>query len=122
MTPDPYRNAYEKALSDLTVICETFEQLSSRKKLVESLVSALQPIFSSTQQATPESSSIVEVPAPQSSQEMTTETQESTNETESRYSFLDVPAPLPAESDGNPFERRVKANFRFKGLATQRSF
>ena len=122
MTPDPYRNAYEKALSDLTVICETFEQLSSRKKLVESLVSALQPIFSSTQQATPESSSILEMPAPESSHEMNVETQESADEAEHRYSFLDVPAPLPTETEGNPFERRVKANFRFKGLATQRSF
>ena len=122
MTPDPYRNAYQKALADLTVICETFEQLSNRKKLVESLVSALQPIFSSTQLATPELSSIAEMPALESSHEMTVEAQEPTNETESHYSFLDVPAPLPAESDGNPFERRVKANFRFRGLATQRSF
>jgi hypothetical protein len=121
MTPDPYRNAYQKALADLTVIGETFEQLSNRKKLVESLVSALQPIFSSTRQALPENSSVIEMPAPQSSHEMSTEAQEPANETESHYSFLDVPAPLP-ESDGDPFERRVKANFRFRGLATQRSF
>ena len=123
MTPDAYRNAYQKALADLTVICETFEQLSSRKKLVESLVSALQPIFSSTQQAASETSAVIEMPAPQSSHEMTAEAEEPANETtESHYSFLDVPAPLPAESDGDPFERRVKANFRFKGLAAQRSF
>jgi hypothetical protein len=122
MTPDPYRNAYQKALADLTVICETFEQLSSRKKLVENLVSALQPIFSSTEHAAPESSSILEMPALHSAQEISAETSEPTDEAEHRYSFLDVPAPLPADTEGNPFERRAKANFRFRGLATQRSF
>lgn len=122
MTSDPYRNAYQKALEDLTEISVRFEQLNSRKRHVENLVSALQPIFSSRQQSVSETSSVVEMPTPQSSPEMSAESQEPVNETESRYSFLDVPAPLPAESDGNPFERRTKANFRFRGLATQRSF
>ncbi|WP_348262507.1 hypothetical protein P8935_22255 [Telmatobacter sp. DSM 110680] len=121
MTPDPYRNAYQKALEDLTVISETFEQLSNRKKHVENLVLALQPIFSSAQSDAPTSSSIVEMHAPQTSHEMSLETPEPTAETEHRFSFLNVPAPLP-ESDGDPFERRVKANFRFRGLSAQRSF
>jgi hypothetical protein len=119
MTPDPYRNAYEKAIADLTNISDGFEQLLTRKRKVENLIAALQPIFSSEQQASHGTSSVVEMPAPQNSQETSAETQESAHEGEQRYSFLDVPAPLP-ESDGDPFERRVKANFRFKGLAAQR--
>jgi hypothetical protein len=38
------------------------------------------------------------------------------------YSFLQVPNPLPENSDGDPFKHRAKATFRFKGLAAQRSF
>ena len=121
MTPDPYRSAYQKALEDLTVIAEKFEQLSNRKKHVENLVLALQPIFSSAQHDAPVSASVLEMPTPPTSQGVSTETQEPGDEAEHRFSFLDVPAPLP-ESDGDPFERRVKANFRFRGLAAQRSF
>ena len=119
MTADPYRSAYQKALEDLTVISEKFEQLNNRKRHVENLVLALQPILSSAQPDVPANSSIVEMPASQTSHEMSSETPETTDE-EHRFSFLDVPAPLP-ESDGDPFERRVKANFRFRGLAAQRS-
>ena len=119
MTPDPYRNAYQKALEDLTVISNRFEQLSNRKKHVENLVLALQRIFSPAQHDSRESAPIAEMPSPQIAPEMSAET--NADEAEHRFSFLDVPAPLP-ESDGDPFERRVKANFRFKGLAAQRSF
>lgn len=121
MTPDPYHHAYQKALEDLTAISESFEQLNNRKKHVENLVLALQPIFSSAQHDASSNSSIVEMSAPQTSPEMSAETQEPADEAEHRFSFLDVPAPL-TESDGDPFERRVKANFRFRGLAAQRSF
>jgi hypothetical protein len=121
MTSDPYRNAYQKALEDLTAIAGEFEQLSNRKKHVENLVLALQPILSSAKHDAPVSSSVVEMPAPHTSLEVSADTQETSSEAEHRFSFLDVPAPLP-ESDGDPFERRVKANFRFRGLAAQRSF
>ncbi len=42
MTPDPYRNAYAKALEDLTLISAKFEWLTTRKKNVESLILALE--------------------------------------------------------------------------------
>lgn len=54
MTSDPYRKAYEKAIEDLTQISQTFERLSARKKLVENLVSAMQPIFATMEHATQE--------------------------------------------------------------------
>src|SRR5437016_1877513 len=88
MTPDPYRNAYQKALTDLTSISETFEQLSIRKKHVEKLVMALQPIFSSTRHDAPASASIVEMSAPQASEEVSKEIQESADEADHRFSFL----------------------------------
>ena len=119
MTSDPYRSAYQKALEDLTNIAREFEQLSGRKKHVENLVLALQPIFAAATHEAPASSSVVEMASPKAAQ-VSPELQPA-EEAEHRFSFLDVPAPLP-ESDGDPFERRVKANFRFRGLAAQRSF
>ena len=121
MTPDPYRNAYEKALADLTVIADRFEQLRTRKKSVENLIAALQPIFISAQQAPPEATAISQVEMQHIQQNSSQETEEVASEPAGSYSFLDVPAPLP-ESDGDPFERRTKASFRFKGLSVQRSF
>ena len=44
MTPDPYRSAYEKALADLSFIAERHEWLNTRKRHVENLISALQPV------------------------------------------------------------------------------
>ena len=118
MTPDPYRKAYEKALEDLTLISERFEQLQARKKLVENLISVMQPIFSTQEHAAPETAA-TEIKTPHISQENPAETEGPAGAAES-YSFLDVPAPLPA-SDGDPFQRRVSANFRFRGLSAQRS-
>ena len=116
MTTDAYRKAYETAIEDLTQISQTFERLSARKKLVENVLAALQPVFASTDTAASEVPPHVQMDSPQASQETQTEG------SETAFSFLDVPAPLPAETDGDPFQRRVKANFRFKGLATQRAF
>jgi hypothetical protein len=118
MTPDPYRNAYEKALADLSFIAERHEWLNARKRHVENLISALQPVFDSGNQSALESSTSTAATVPQ---EISAEAEESANEAVEKYSFLDVPAPLP-QSDGDPFERRVKASFRFKGLSAQRSF
>lgn len=118
MTADPYRFAYETALAEITEITAKFEQLRTRKSQVENLIAVLQPIFEgeaggsaavATQQAMPEEQSVS--PIVNSS-----EAEEQTN-----YSYLDVPNPLP-EGDGDPFERRVKTTFRFKGLAAQRSY
>jgi hypothetical protein len=122
MTSDPYRKAYEKAIEDLTQISQTFERLSARKKLVENLVSAMQPIFATMEHATQETPSHATIETPQVAHEESTSALE-TAEPAGGYSFLDVPAPLPSESDGDPFQRRVRAgNFRFKGLAAQRSY
>jgi hypothetical protein len=116
MTPDPYRQAYEKAIEDLALISQKFERLCTRKKLVENLVTALEPVFNSDMQSTPEASAPVEIP--QAPQEVAAEA-ESPTEPPAGYSFLDVPAPLP-EGDGDPFQRRVRGNFRFRGLSVQR--
>ncbi len=118
MTPDPYRNAYEKALEDLSFIAERHEWLNTRKRHVENLISALQPVFDSGNQSALENSRSTAATAPQ---EIRMDAEKSASEAGENYSFLDVPAPLPA-SDGDPFERRVKASFRFRGLSAQRSF
>jgi hypothetical protein len=118
MTPDPYRNAYDKALEDLSLIAAKFEWLNTRKKLVENLVKAMQPLFKSDGQAAPEASANAQEETPQASQEVAAEAG-APAEAPDGYSFLDVPAPLP-EGDGDPFQRRVRANFRFRGLAVQR--
>lgn len=122
MTPDPYRKAYEKALEDVTQIADTFERLSARKKMVENLLLALQSILTRelAPQETPSAPATIEIPQPV--HEESDETIESA-EPAAGYSFLDVPAPLPTDSDGDPFQRRVRAaNFRFKGHAAHRSY
>lgn len=120
MTPVPYRIAYEKALADLSIIAERYEWLNTRKRHVENLISALQPVFASGNQSALENSAGAAT-VPTTPQEITAEAEVPASEAVDNYSFLDVPAPLPA-SDGDPFERRVKASFRFKELSAQRSF
>ena len=122
MTSDPYRKAYETAVEDLTQISETFERLSARKKLVENVVLALQSVFARTEDASPEIPAQATIETAQAAHEESTEVSD-TGEPPAGYSFLDVPAPLPTESDGDPFQRRVRAgNFRFKGHAAHRSY
>ena len=89
---------------------------SGRKTKIENLVQALQPFFAEGQ-----------VPATSAQQQPgdvqpELAAQEGTEAPEG-YSFRDVPNPLPdvSEAGGDPFQRRVKATFRFKGLATQRA-
>jgi len=121
MTPDPYRQAYDKAVDDLTQISHQFEQLSTRKKQVENLLLAFQPIFATREHSSQELPSHTSIENPQVASEAPTEALESA-EPEGGYSFLDVPAPLPTETDGDPFQRRVKAGtFRFKGHAAHRA-
>lgn len=123
MTMDAYRNAYETALEELTEIHAKFEQLRTRKGQVENLINALHSVFSPDEvraEATPSAAEMTQVETaaavPQSDP-----VPEPESEAPSGYSYLDVPNPLP-ESDGDPFQRRVKAAFRFRGLATQRSY
>ena len=113
-TPNPYRVAYEAALSEIAEITVKFEQLRQRKGQVEHLLTALQAYL------TP-AASIEQHPSVSFEPEMHPETAELESESEQTYSYLDVPNPLPT-GDGDPFQRRVKTSFRFKGLAAQRSF
>jgi hypothetical protein len=114
MNPQPYQNAYDTAIAELTEIAAAFEKLRVRKTQIENLVQALQPYFGGEQN-------------PAASQEqpgsVVPEIAASEADPPEGYSFRDVPNPLPdiSETGGDPFQRRVKATFRFKGLATQRS-
>jgi hypothetical protein len=116
MNPHPYRNAYDAAINELTDITAAFERLRTRKSQIEGLVLALQPFFDSQ---APAPTQHAELPEPRSA-ELTADDAEPP----AGYSFRDVPNPLPdiSETGGDPFQRRVKTTFRFKGLATQRSY
>jgi hypothetical protein len=123
MTTDAYRKAYEAALGELTNIHEKFEQLRTRKGQVENLINALHSVFSPDESRSeampiaPEMAQVeIEAPVPQKDPVPQPE-----SDAPSSYSYLEVPNPLP-ESDGDPFQRRVKAAFKFRGLATQRSY
>ena len=123
MTPQPYRNAYDTALAELTQIAQTFEQLRARKGQIEGLIQALQPFFSNSTSSRPAVSGagngqIVPV------HEEAPRVADLDSEPPEGYSFRDVPNPLPdiSETGGDPFQRRVKANFRFRGLTAQRSY
>ena len=113
MNPQPYQNAYDTAINELTQIAAAFEKLRVRKGQIETLVQALQPFFGEDQLPAAQ-----EQPAAVVSELAASET-----EVPEGYSFRDVPNPLPdiSETGGDPFQRRVKATFRFKGLAAQRS-
>ena len=116
MNPQPYQNAYDTAINELTHIAEAFERLRLRKAQLENLVQAFQPFFGQSQcSAEPEEQKGAVVPEIAASQAA---------EPPEGYSFREVPNPLPdiSETGGDPFQRRVKATFRFKGLAAQRSF
>ena len=115
MNPQPYQIAYDTAINELTQIAATFEKLRVRKAQIESLVMALQPFFGEEQ-----------MPAAPAGQQHSTEIPAlaaSESNPPEGYSFRDVPNPLPdaSETGGDPFQRRMKATFRFKGLAAQRS-
>ena len=115
MNPQPYQIAYDTAINELTQIAAAFEQLRARKTLIENVVQALQPFFA--EGSVPASS------IPQPPTELRAEPSAPEEIEPADYSFRDVPNPLPdiSETGGDPFQRRVKATFRFKGLATQRA-
>lgn len=123
MLPDPYRVAYESALKEVTEIATTFEQLRVRKSQLETLVTALRPVFATdgggAEVSTSPNSATQAGSEEHPGSHLLNEAEVSASE-EKGFSYLDVPNPLP-ENDGDPFQRRVKNAFRFKGLATQRS-
>jgi hypothetical protein len=120
MTPHPYQNAYDTAITELNQIVQRFEHLRARKSQIEGLIQALQPFFGEPQavlEGVPDSISTpahAEIP----------QTAHMDAEPPEGYSFRDVPNPLPdiSETGGDPFQRRAKANFRFRGLVAQRSY
>lgn len=121
MTPDPYRIAYEKALTEISEIAATLERLRARKGHVEHLIAVLQAVFapeSSRSEAI--SAAPVRAQMPKENATAPVEAAQEASE-ESEYSYLEVPAPLP-QGDGDPFQRRVRTSFRFKGLSAQRSY
>lgn len=123
MLPDPYRVAYESALSEVTEIAAKFEQLRVRKSQLENLVAALRPVVAAeaggAEISTSSTSAQLDATEGHPGPHLLNENDAPAGEG-SGFSYLDVPNPLP-ENDGDPFQRRVKTAFRFKGLATQRS-
>lgn len=114
MTTHPYRTAFDAAMSELTEIAAKFEQLRARKGQIETVIAALQAIFE------PENGTRNSPQTGAASDAKDAADDKSEEQDPGGYSYLDVPTPLP-ESDGDPFERRVKTTFRFRGLAAQRS-
>ena len=126
MTTDPYRVAYESALAEITEITTKFEQLRARKDKIASLIAVLQPMFTA-EGSQPEAVSAPSVSAQLASAEQTPEGQvvaemaPAASGEPANYSYLDVPNPLP-QGDGDPFQRRGRGAFRFRGLAAQRAY
>ena len=120
MTPQPYQNAYDTALAELSQIAQKFEQLRTRKGHIEGVIQALQPFFASAAEVHPAPSNRGESPAPARQEFPHVASVDA--EPPAGYSFRDVPNPLPdlSETGGDPFQRRARANFRFRGLAAQR--
>jgi hypothetical protein len=118
MTTEPYRIALETALAEITEITTKIEQLSVRRGHVKTLIATLQPMFAADSDQA-EGFAADQTPEPEGKSGVGTGEAFLESDGPAEYSYLQVPAPLP-ESDGSPFERRVKATFRFKGLATQR--
>lgn len=126
MTPDPYRVAYDAALAEIAEIAGKFEQLRTRKVQIENLIGVLQPMVPAEGGGS-EAASAVSAPAPDAASEeapaaeVASAPEASEAESELSYSYLNVPNPLP-EGDGDPFQRRMRSSFRFRGLAAQRSY
>jgi hypothetical protein len=118
MTPHPYQNAFDTAINELTQISADFERLRARKVQIEGLIQALQPFFAETPQEHPNVSTAVQEPTTPELSAL----HASDAEPPEGYSFRDVPNPVPdaSEPEADPFQRRMKATFRFRGLATQR--
>lgn len=121
MPPQPYQNAYDTALAELNQIAQKFEQLRTRKGQIEGVILALQPFFPQAG-AKPEVSVHPNDPIAVPTREEIPQMASVDAEPPAGYSFRDVPNPLPdiSETGGDPFQRRAKPNFRFRGLSAQR--
>jgi hypothetical protein len=122
MTTDPYRVAYESALAEITEITAKFEQLLARKGQIENLITVLQPMCAA-EEGTLERLSTAPVPRPEAlpEEKSAPEIDRPAAQGPASYSYLDVPNPLP-DGTGDPFQRRGRGSFRFRGLAAQKSF
>ncbi len=119
MTLSPYQIAYEQAAVELTELMDRFEQLRSRKGKLETLIAAFRPLIDRNGQAP----SAEVRPAEQSAHFPAQNSEPEYGTTEelpepAGYSFADVPNPLPdiAETGGDPFQRRVRSGYQFRGL------
>jgi len=124
MRLDPYRIAYELAVTDLIDISGQYEQLRARKEHVEGIVAALGPILGVQSRAIPIDEKVfasmprsieqernfspeiprveatalpspAEIPTVQAAEPTRDYVDPSTYADPSTYSFLQVPAPLP---------------------------
>jgi len=111
MKLDVYSVAYEEANSELLDITKRFEQLRRRKQYLETLIAAIGSLLglaAAQNKTLPEA-----VPAPVA----TTEPQAPSEPIS--YTFNQVPVPLPDESNGDPFQRRVRNALKLnQGLQT----
>jgi hypothetical protein len=129
MTRDVYRSAYETAMTELGQITIRFDQLRTRKSHIENLIVVLQQSLSKSELAPTETLTTMEMISAPSPRPGTLGRAEQEPDPEN-YSFLQVPNPISdhhgpsplAESNGDPFQRRVRSSFRFKGISAQRSY
>ena len=118
MRQDVFRVAYEEASSELLDITVKFEQLKQRKIRLEGVVAAMAPLVSrqSQQAASVQALELVE-PKADAPQPTEANPAEPIN-----YTFNQVPVPLQGleETDGDPFQRRVKNALRFGALSERK--
>jgi hypothetical protein len=126
---DPYRSAYETALVELAQITKRFEHLRTRKNHVEHLIVVLQQTLGAAEPAATETLASMEMAAAPVKHEAVPDPAEAQTDPDG-YSFLQVPSPISdlevanslPESSADPFQRRMRTSFRFKGLSAQRLY
>lgn len=118
-TLNPYQNAYEQAALDLTELMDRFEQLRSRRQKLENLIEAFRPLFEQNGHSRSTEARFAE-PLTHSAESRPALEHETSQEFAgpSDYSFGNVPNPLPdiSETGGDPFQRRVRSGYQFRGL------
>jgi hypothetical protein len=122
MTPDPYRNAFETAMMDLAQITTQFDWLRTRKSHIENLIIVLQETLGANEPAATGTQSSADMVSSQRPQETASDVVEMQADPDN-YSFLQVPSPSPlSESSSDPFQRRGRTSFRFRGISAQKSY
>jgi hypothetical protein len=110
MKLDVYSVAFEEANSELLDITKRFEQLRRRKQYLETLIAAIGSLLGVAAAPNKPLPEAVQAPAPSEPQ--------APSEPVS-YTFNQVPVPLPDESNGDPFQRRVRNALKLnQGLQT----